>query len=981
MTPAEFLAVVLPSPGHGKYCAVELTLKKEHFYTEEINELAIRADVWHSALKDCFFALATFEEKRGAEQAQFFKSFFMDLDGYATKKDAAVALDGFLQATGLDECGQPWVVDSGGGLHVYWPLKEEIQANIWQPLAEDFKRLAKQVGFGIDMTVTADAARILRVPGTRNFKKKYKTPRPVRIVAEGDIFDLASFSEKLYANLHERYEPPAPKLELPGSRPKSLKDAGQVKLMENSVTLFANMAPHCAQVADFEATAQEDGKEPIWRGLLSWTKVCQDGEEEALRLSALHPYPESRMRDKLAEIKGPYPCTKMDSENPGICAKCPHWGKVTNPLVLGRELKTNNAPKVIELAPKAPPAPEPPEDWDDAQLDSEDAYEPEDLEEPTTGVVRPPPPRGYNYGENGGVYAQLVEEDEEGKKVKKDIQLVPYDLFVVDLLQTEEDHLIHMAAVRPTGVQTLNFPQKAIISKDETLKWLASHNIMASFIGYDKNLYNYIRSCVSEASQNKRAIQVPTQCGWQADGSFVYNYRVFTPDGKETRVPMPGLENINRNTSSRGNLKAWQRLWRTIFVEKPGMDTALSLAVSSFGASLMKFTEYEGFIWHIGSQWSGTGKSLVLSAQAGVWGHPLRYRTGKGTSPVAMQQRAGLLNSMPLLVDEITATQRANMEWAPSFIFDFAEGQGKERMESGSNKERINNSTWSTQGTLTANIKLTDYMAGARAHSSNGELLRMLEWSPHDKLVWTAEERKVVMDIKHHYGVAGEAWVRWIVRNTDKVKEVIQQVHSYLRKKMKFTDDERYWHAGCTTTVAAAILLRSECSGILDVDVNKIIGALHKLVDNARGVMRSSVRTAEDVLNSYIENYYGNFVIIRKDEGGKVLSNWSDTRDGISDKSLTRTKVLGRVEIGLHQPGYREFFIQESMLQKHCSDMSFGYDEFKQQIGNMYKVSYIKKNMLSKTNGPVMRVNAMHMTLPEEAFDGDKLSVGETKAR
>jgi len=371
---------------------------------------------------------------------------------------------------------------------------------------------------------------------------------------------------------------------------------------------------------------------------------------------------------------------------------------------------------------------------------------------------------------------------------------------------------------------------------------------------------------------------------------------------------------------------------------------------------------------------------LVLSAQAGVWGHPLRYRTGKGTSPVAMQQRAGLLNSMPLLVDEITATQRANMEWAPSFIFDFAEGQGKERMESGSNKERINNSVWSTQGTLTANIKLTDYMAGARAHSSNGELLRMLEWSPHDKLIWTPEERRVVMDIKHHYGVAGEAWVRWIVRNTDKVKDVMGQVHKHLRKVMNFTDDERYWHAGCTTTVSAAILLRSEYSGILDVEINKVIAALKKLVDNARGVMRASVRTAEDVLNSYIENFYGNFVVLKKEEDGRVLSKWTGEGD-ITDRSLTRTKVLGRVEIGIQHPDYREFFIQESMLQKHCSDMSFGYDEFKTQIAQLYKVTYIKKNMLAKTNGPVMRVNAMHMSLPEEAFDGDKLSVAEAKAR
>ena len=975
MTPAEFLAVVLPSPGYGVYCAVELTNKKEHFYTESIADLVPKIDEWHNKKYETYFALAAFDEKRGADNATYIRSFFVDLDGYETKRDAALALDGFLQATSLGELGAPWVVDSGGGLHAYWPLKDEIPVGIWKPVAENLKRLAKQFKFRIDMTVTADTARILRCPGTSNFKAKYKTPRPVRLVQEGDIFELASFSSCIYDHVEAPYEEPAPKLELPGSRPKGLKDAAQVKLMENSVTLFANFAPHCAQIADYEANAQEDGKEPIWRGLLSWAKVCQDGDEHALRLSAMHPYPEARMREKLADIKGPYPCVKMDSENPGICNNCPHWGKVTNPLVLGREIKTDNTAKLIEIKPvKAD------EEWDEAQLDNEDSYDPEELEEAAEGIVRPPPPRGYDYGQNGGVYVTMTEEDDEGKKVKRSIQLVPYDLFVVDILQTEEDHLIHMAAVRPDGVQTLNFPQKSIVSKDETLKWLASHNIMATFSGHDKNLYGYIRACVSEASQNKRPIQVPTQCGWQVDGSFVYNYRVFSPDGRETRVPMPGLENINRNTSSRGNLKAWQRLWKTIFIDKPGMDTALSLAISSFGASLMKFTEFEGFIWHIGSQWSGTGKSLVLSAEAGVWGHPLRYRTGKGTSPVAMQQRAGLLNSMPLLVDEITATQRANMEWAPAFIFDFAEGQGKERMESGSNKERINNSTWSTHGTLTANIKLTDYMAGARAHSSNGELLRMLEWSPHDKLVWTPEERRIVMDIKHHYGVAGEAWVRWIVRNTDTIKEVIDKVHRHLRKAMNFTDDERYWHAACTTTVSAAILLRSEYAGILDVEINKVIAALRKLVDNARGVMRASVRTAEDVLNSYIENHYGHFVIIKKEDDGRILAKWQGTSD-VADRSLTKTKVLGRVEIGIQHPDFREFFIQESMLQKHCSDMSFGYDEFKTQIAQLYKVTYIKKNMLAKTNGPVMRVNAMHMTLPEEAFDGDKLSVGETKPR
>jgi hypothetical protein len=972
MTSAEFLAVVLPSEGFGLYCAVELTKEKEHVYADKIEDLIPTIEQWHANNYDVFYGLATFDTKRNASEAQYLKSFFVDLDGYASKKAAADALVQFLQDSGLDALGTPWVVDSGGGLHCYWPLKDEIPATIWKPVAENLKRLCKQESFNIDMSVTADTARILRVPGTANNKKKYATPRPVRIVQEGDIFDFSTFSPLVYEKLEEVPIPPTPKIDLPGQRPTA-PTRSQVKLLQDSYTLFGNFENQCGQIQDYIATATEDGKEPVWRGILSWAKVCEDGAEKAVWLSDMHPYPHERMHQKLNEIKGPYACMKMDSENPGICNKCKHWGKITNPLILGREIKVDNTAKEIMLTAPAE------EDFDEAELDSEESYEPEDTGLPLApSVVRPVPPRGYSYGEHGGVYCTRTEEDEEGKKIKKNIQLIPYDLFVVDLLKMENDHLVHMAAVRPEGVQTLNFPQKSIVSKDETLKWLASQNIVSTFAGHDKTLFEYVRSCVGEASQNRKPVEVPFQCGWQADQSFVYNNRVFSRDGRETRIPMPGLENINRNTNGKGDLDTWRNLWKTIFVEKEGMETALAVALDSFGSPLMRFTEYEGFVWHIGSQWSGTGKSLVLSAKAGVWGHPLRYRTGKSTSPVAMQQRAGLLNSMPLLIDEITNTQRKDMEWAPAFIFDYAEGQGKERMESGSNKERINNSTWTATCTMTSNTKLTDYMAGARAHSSNGELLRMLEWTPHIKLKFTTEERKTLLDIKRNYGVAGEAWVRWLAVNQKTAEEIVRKVHIHLKKVMNFNDDERYWHTGCTTTVAAAILLRKEYSGILDVEINKVINALKGLVEKARGVIKTSVRSAEDVLNAYIGDNYGSFIVLKKVEG-RILAAWGDNGD-IVDRSTTKSKVLGRVEHGLMSPGYREFYIEEQLLKKHCVSMSFGYDEFKAQMEELFTCKYVKKDMLSRTNGPAMRVNTMHITFREEVFDGNNISVGEAKA-
>jgi hypothetical protein len=99
------------------------------------------------------------------------------------------------------------------------------------------------------------------------------------------------------------------------------------------------------------------------------------------------------------------------------------------------------------------------------------------------------------------------------------------------------------------------------------------------------------------------------------------------------------------------------------------------------------------------------------------------------------------------------------------------------------------------------------------------------------------------------------------------------------------------------------------------------------------------------------------------------------------DKSITRSKVLGRVEHGLLQPGYREFFIEEQLLKKHCVSMSFGYDEFKEQLAAKFRVSFVKKDLLARTNGPMMRVNAMHISFRDEVFDGNTLSLDEAEAR
>lgn len=86
-------------------------------------------------------------------------------------------------------------IASGGGIHPYWVFDETMDNAL--PGTESYKMLqrldytikeeAKARGFGMDTGITSDAARILRVAGSRNFKRP-EAPKPVTILDDNPLF-------------------------------------------------------------------------------------------------------------------------------------------------------------------------------------------------------------------------------------------------------------------------------------------------------------------------------------------------------------------------------------------------------------------------------------------------------------------------------------------------------------------------------------------------------------------------------------------------------------------------------------------------------------------------------------------------------------------------------------------------------------------------------------------------------------------------
>ena len=110
---------------------------------------------------------------RSKDGAVELKSLFLDIDvkkgAYADTLACAAALVAFIKASGMPR--PTFAVETGGGgVHVHWVLDRALKVADWLALANALKNATKQHGLITDEAVTADAARILRVPDTINWK-------------------------------------------------------------------------------------------------------------------------------------------------------------------------------------------------------------------------------------------------------------------------------------------------------------------------------------------------------------------------------------------------------------------------------------------------------------------------------------------------------------------------------------------------------------------------------------------------------------------------------------------------------------------------------------------------------------------------------------------------------------------------------------------------------------------------------------------
>jgi hypothetical protein len=193
---------VLPTGERG-YIVISWTRGKPHWVDEAVPTAGDAIRVIRKAAADQsvtgVFASqgrmqAHARKKRSAKLALAFGSVWLDLDCKDFHRPGdrlnvvftriLTRLKDFCTEVGLAR--QSAMVWSGGGIHAYWLFDKPVPKERWNKIAQALRAAVEHFGLPADIKCTTDAARVLRIPGTKNRKPDYDMPRSAEIIFPAD---------------------------------------------------------------------------------------------------------------------------------------------------------------------------------------------------------------------------------------------------------------------------------------------------------------------------------------------------------------------------------------------------------------------------------------------------------------------------------------------------------------------------------------------------------------------------------------------------------------------------------------------------------------------------------------------------------------------------------------------------------------------------------------------------------------------------
>jgi hypothetical protein len=809
----KFYEKVLPSTG--VYCVVAINKNKkpsQHF-TETLAGVVDLVEQYKED-NNVFVAPNSFSgHSRLAKFALYSRSLFIDLDvgeekPYKTKDEAIDALDSFLASTGLPE---PARIDSGNGIHAYWPFDEDVAIAEWKIYAERFKTYCIDQGLNIDVSVTGDSARIMRCPDTYNFKGEIPKPTGV-ISAAPQEYDFGAFKEFLGGEMSVQ--------EVLLAAPKGIDpefEKVQKRLYDNIETSFNDIVlksidgKGCNQILH-SVVESATLDEPMWYAALSIARNCSDWETAIHKLSEDHSGYNYEFTVKKANqtLGKPQSCAEFERHNSGGCEGCSFRGRVKNPLAIARRLKESPAQEEGAEADTVRP-----------EAGSQEAPK------------FPPELRPYYRGANGGIYyvkpKKQKKDDEEDEEDDAPILILAHDLYPIRRMYSpQEGAILLMRCVLPND-PAREFPltMKQVYSTEELKKVLTSQEAIFHPKGIDR-IAEYIYKWATYMINVDKAELVRAQMGWtgsspgiQCNEAFVIGQNEVVRNGTVRLSPASPMVRVLANKLHTGGT---YQLWHesASMLNMPGLEMHAFAMLLGFGSPLMQMTTTTGgVVSYVGK--SSAGKSGALYGALGIFGDPKALSVYESTSN-GMQSRGLNLRNIMLGVDE--ASNKDALEIS-NFIHWITQGKTKIRMQSSVNAERETDYTASLIALITSNSPLSDAVQSLKA-SPDGEAARLIEFNiqpPTALLGNRALSTKIFDGLRLNFGFAGIPYIQRLYQIGDaSITEKLEKWYSRFETAYSNETVYRFYRNMMAAAMTGGEIVNE--MGLLDFDLERIFNVV-----------------------------------------------------------------------------------------------------------------------------------------------------------
>lgn len=787
------------------------------------------------------------------------KSIFVDLDvdpndpnKYATPQDGIKAIFQFAKDEGIPSPSA--IVGSGGGAHVYWISDKALTPDEWRPFATGLKNRLIARGIKFDVSCTADIVRILRMPGTLNYKTN--PPRPTTLGAlplklydfEAQLGVLKQYTDSatparataapktLFADGVDpslfRAGPAAEFDSLKGLK-ETLADGLQIggHLVDPRPIFRDQTKGGCKLYRDTLASGGAGQSQPMWNALIAGTTFMEGGNEIAHQISDKHAdyTPDDaqaffdRKMDERRNSKFGYPkCATFNSLGSPVCTSCPLFKDGKSPL--------NIRPKIAATVMP-------------------------------TGQTLIPLPFPFEYDEKNRIVRVTTKEGKKEGDAPTIKKIIIFDAVLSNfsLQKNPGEQIVFNVTLDKGFADDVSLDMGDIGSLNLSSILLRKRVLIAPGCPpmFVKDFFLSVIGKLRELASAQQSVPF----GWFfEDGDrrgFAFGGTLFKDDGTEQRSSVPDIT-IKKMYGATGKPEPWWIACKTVTDRK--RQELNCILLMAFASPLISVNGKNTAVLAAHGTDSGAGKTTTSSVGAAVWGHPKNTKIGQRGTENSIGSRLKTTRHLPAYWDEQKGEK--TLQKFNTMMQEIDSGTEKSRMLDGQRMQE--SGEYQLMMMYTANRSLVEFLRD-EDENTVAMVMRVLEYGDLKTLtdgvgnIFNADAEARVNKLSNNYGHMGLVYAKHLAMNHKRIEQQLldksNELETFLCGGPGKGQTERYWLATIATLTIAAQEAKTLGVDVDPVDIERfLIGVYHdnkaKRDAYAKG---GSVDNSEDALTRWLK--------------------------------------------------------------------------------------------------------------------------------